>query len=90
MQGKKDAKTRRSSIKIKDSSGIEVETGWMSEIEGIVDNTGQKVRGDRTDLLIYEEAGSNPYLAKAYTKGEALIYIGGSKFGIRLAGGTGR
>lgn len=40
-------------------------------------------------MLVYEEAGSNSVLRKSYIKGKALIYIGGTKFGIRLAGGTG-
>jgi len=61
----------------------------MSEIEGVVADTDAKIRGDRVDLLVYEEAGSNPVLRKSYIKGKALIYIGGSKFGIRLVGGTG-
>lgn len=88
-QGKKDAYTRRASIKTKDRNGIETETGWMSEIEGIVADDPSKVRGDRVDLLVFEEAGSNPVLRKSYIQGKALIYIGGSKFGIRLCGGTG-
>ena len=59
----------------------------MSQIEGVVAETDAKIRGDRIDLLVYEEAGSNSVLRKSYIKGKALIYIGGSKFGIRLAGG---
>jgi hypothetical protein len=59
----------------------------MSEIEGVVADTDAKIRGDRVDLLVYEEAGSNPVLRKSYIKGKALIYIGGRKFGIRLSGG---
>jgi hypothetical protein len=59
----------------------------MSEIEGVVADTDAKIRGDRVDLLVYEEAGSNPVLRKSYIKGKALIYIGGAKFGIRMVGG---
>ena len=80
---------KRASTQVKDANGITAEVGWKSQIEGIVADTDAKIRGDRIDLLIYEEAGSNPVLRKSYIKGKALIYIGGSKFGIRLAGGTG-
>jgi hypothetical protein len=34
----------------------------MSEIEGIVADNPGKVRGDRTERLIFEEAGSNKNL----------------------------
>ena len=80
---------KRASTLVKDSNGIPSETGWMSQIEGVVAETDAKIRGDRIDLLVYEEAGSNSVLRKSYIKGKALIYIGGTKFGIRLAGGTG-
>lgn len=70
-------------------NGQNVEVGWKSSIEGIVADNDSKIRGDRVDLLVYEEAGSNPTLRKSYIKGQALIYIGGTKFGIRLVGGTG-
>ena len=39
-----------------------VEFGSMSEIEGIVADNPRKIRGDRTERLIYEEAGSNANL----------------------------
>ena len=80
---------KRASTLVKDSNGMPSETGWMSQIEGVVAETDAKIRGDRIDLLVYEEAGSNSVLRKSYIKGKALIYIGGTKFGIRLAGGTG-
>lgn len=37
----------------------------MSEIDSIVADTPDKVRGDRCDLLVFEEAGSAKYLLKA-------------------------
>lgn len=86
-QGKKDAYTRKSSIIVKDEHGIETERGWKSLIQGIVADTSAKVRGNRIDLLIFEEAGSNPILRQSYIKGKALIYLGGKKFGIRVTGG---
>lgn len=88
-QVKDSALLKRASVLITDNNGIKSESGWMSQIEGIVADSDAKIRGDRIDLLIYEEAGSNPVLRKSYIKGKALIYIGGSKFGIRMLGGTG-
>lgn len=80
---------KRASTLVKNANGIPSEIGWMSQIEGVVAETDAKIRGDRIDLLVYEEAGSNSVLRKSYIKGKALIYIGGTKFGIRVAGGTG-
>lgn len=65
------------------------ETGWMSEIEGIVADKPNKIRGDRTDYLVYEESGSWPNWKKAFAQGDALIYIQGRRFGIKCAWGTG-
>lgn len=42
-----------------------IEFGAMSEIEGIVADDPNKIRGDRVERLIYEEAGSQPKLIKA-------------------------
>jgi hypothetical protein len=70
-------------------NGQKVEDGWGSLIEAIVADNDRKIRGDRVDLLIYEEAGSNPVLRPSYIKGNALVEIGGNRFGIRLVGGTG-
>ena len=70
-------------------NGQKVEAGWMSQIQGIVADKPNKIRGDRTDLLIYEEFGSWPQSIKAFIQGDALVGIQGQKFGIKLAGGTG-
>ena len=70
-------------------NGQKVEDGWGSLIEAIVADNDRKIRGDRVDLLIYEEAGSNPVLRPSYIKGNALVEIGGNRFGIRMVGGTG-
>lgn len=61
----------------------------MSQIQGIVADKPNKIRGDRTDLLIYEEGGSWPNSTKAFIQGDALVGIQGQKFGIKLIGGTG-
>lgn len=68
-------------------NGQDVETGWMSMIEAVVADKDSKIRGDRVDLLIFEEAGSNPVLRKSYIKGNALVEIGGNRFGMRMVGG---
>ena len=70
-------------------NGQKVEDGWGSLIEAIVADNDRKIRGDRVDLLIYEEAGSNPVLRQSYIKGNALVEIGGNRFGLRMVGGTG-
>ena len=72
----------------KDSEGNE--TGFMSMITGIVADKANKVRGDRTELLVYEEAGSDPYLIKKWIQGDALIIVGGNRIGTKIAYGTGR
>ena len=69
--------------------GQKIETGWMSQIQGIVADKPNKIRGDRTDLLMYEEFGSWPNSTKAFIQGDALVGIQGQKFGIKIAGGTG-
>lgn len=66
-----------------------VEAGWMSDITGIVADRPNKIRGDRVDILFYEESGSWPNWKKAFLQGDALVGIGGSKFGIKLGWGTG-
>lgn len=70
-------------------NGQKIEEGWMSEITGIVADKPNKIRGDRTDLLIYEESGSWPKWKKAFMQGDALVGIQGARFGIKMAWGTG-
>jgi len=70
-------------------NGQKVEDGWMSEIRGLVADDDAKIRGARVDLLVFEEAGSNPNSRRSFIKGEALVGIGGNRFGIRIIGGTG-
>lgn len=70
-------------------NGQKVETGWMSQIQGIVVDKPGKLRGDRTDLLMFEEAGLWPNFNKAYTQADALVGQIGRQWGLRLIGGTG-
>ena len=73
--------TKRASIKTPDG----IEYGWGSEITSVVADTSDKIRGDRLDRLIYEEAGSNKYLTESWIKGDALVALGGKHFGSRIA-----
>lgn len=72
---------------LKKVNGQDIEDGWMSQIEGIIADDDSKIRGDRVDLLVFEEAGHNKNLRKSFVKGEALCSLGGKKFGIMMAGG---
>jgi len=65
------------------------ESGWMSEIHTIVADKPGKIRGDRTDRLIYEEAGSNPILSASWIQGDSLVELGGQHFGTKIGLGTG-
>lgn len=53
--------TKRASKVTRDNT----EFGWMSEINSIVADNPNKIRGNRVDRLIYEEAGSSKQLIKA-------------------------
>lgn len=81
-----NADTKRASLKTPDG----IEYGWGSEINSVVADTSDKIRGDRIDRLIYEEAGSNKNLTESWIKGDALVALGGFHFGTRIALGTGR
>ena len=66
------------------------ESGHMAEIEGIVVDSPEKMRGDRTERLFMEESGSNKVFTKSYLQAEALITVlGGDRVGTRFAWGTG-
>lgn len=69
--------------------GGKIPAGWQSMIEGVIADDPQKIRGDRVDTLIFDEAGSWPKFRVAFIQAEALVAINGVRFGIKLAGGTG-
>lgn len=72
---------KRASVKRRDNS----EVGHMSEIEGVIADSPEKIRGDRVERLFFEEAGSDPELKKKYLQGEALITVlGGDRVGTRI------
>lgn len=88
-QAKDEAYLKRASV-YKIENGQKIETGWMSQIQCIVADKPNKIRGDRTDLLVYEELGSWPNSRTAFIQGDALCGIQGARFGLKLGGGTGR
>ena len=70
-------------------NGMKVESGSKAFIKGIIADTPNKIRGDRCDLLLYEEGGSWINSTKAFIQGDALIHIQGQQFGYKVIGGTG-
>jgi len=61
-----DKQTEKRASHYKVVKGQKIESGWMSQIVGIVADSPNKIRGYRTDLLIFEESGSWPSLKKAF------------------------
>lgn len=78
---------RASHYEIRDGQKIEV--GWGSQVQGIITDKPGKLRGDRTDILMFEECGLWPQFTKAYTQADALVGQIGRQWGLRLMGGTG-
>lgn len=78
---------RASHYEIRDGQKIEV--GWGSQIQGIITDKPGKLRGDRTDILMFEECGLWPQFTRAYTQADALVGQIGRQWGLRLMGGTG-
>lgn len=66
------------------------ESGWMSEIEGVVVDNPRKLRGARVYNLCIDEAGSFPNLVDTYIQARALVNILGYTVGQICLGGTGR
>ena len=64
--------------------------GFQSECVGINAAKPSNIRGDRVDLLIYDEAGSWPGLTTAVVQGQELCEVQGVPRGTMLYGGTGR
>ena len=63
--------------------------GWLSVVKGINGRNPSNIRGERVDLLIYDEAGSWPDLTTAVVQGQELCEVQGVPRGIMLFGGTG-
>lgn len=81
--------TKKRSTYYKVVNGQKIETGFGSQIEGIIVDKDRKMRGDRVQMLFLEEAGSNPILETSFIKAEELVTVGGNKIGVIVAAGTG-
>ena len=81
--------TKKRSTYYKVVNGQKIETGFGSQIEGIIVDKDRKMRGDRVQMLFLEEAGSNPILETSFVKAEELVTVGGNKVGVIVAAGTG-
>lgn len=65
------------------------DVGFKSEVVAINGAKPSNIRGDRVDLLIYDEAGSWPGLDTAVVQGQELCEVQGMPRGTMLFGGTG-
>lgn len=63
------------------------EVGFKSEVIGINGSKPSNIRGDRVDLLIFDEAGSWPGLTTAIVQGQELCEVQGVPRGQMLFGG---
>ena len=63
--------------------------GFKSTVIGVNGSKPSNIRGDRVDLLIYDEAGTWPGLTTAVIQGQELCEVQGVPRGIMLFGGTG-
>lgn len=84
-----DTQYQKRSGQYKMINGAKTPVGWQSQIQGVVVDKPGKLRGDRTDVLMFEEVGLWPNFTKAYTMADALVGQIGFQWGIRLLGGTG-
>ena len=79
---------KKSGMQIKVNGQFE-DVGFLSEVIGINGSNPRNIRGDRVDLLIYDEAGSWPQLTTAVVQGQELCEIQGIPRGTMCFGGTG-
>lgn len=79
---------KKSGTQIKIDGQFE-DTGFQSEVLGINGAKPSNIRGDRVDLLIFDEAGSWPGLTTAVVQGQELCEVQGVPRGTMLFGGTG-
>lgn len=71
-------------------NGQKVASGFQSTVAGVNGSDPGNIRGDRVDLIIYDEAGSWPDLTTAVIQGQELVEVQGIPRGIMMFGGTGR
>lgn len=64
-----------------------VDQGWQSVVIGVLADKPSKIRGDRVDLMIYDEIGSWPDSTTAVVQGRALCEVQGMIRGVQVFGG---
>jgi hypothetical protein len=81
---------RASFVMKNQSTGVEIEDGYMSEIQAVSfkDNPFKSI-GESTDLMGFEEAGKFEHLLTAYTISEPTFRDGDIMTGVPLIWGTG-
>lgn len=84
-----DSDTHKKASVKKVEKGRNIDTGFNSEILMVTADKPSKIRGDRTDLIMYEESGSWPNFKKAWSTGEKLVGVTGNTHGIMIGWGTG-
>ena len=70
-------------------NGQKVASGFQSTVTGVNGSDPGNIRGDRVDLIIYDEAGSWLDLTTAVIQGQELVEVQGIPRGIMMFGGTG-
>lgn len=65
------------------------ESGHGAILSGQTVDKPDKLRGDRTERVFFEESGSNPCLLGTYGVAQALVIINGERLGTRILFGTG-
>lgn len=84
-----DSALNKKSGRWENINGQKVASGFQSSVQGVNGSDPGNIRGDRVDLLIYDEAGSWPELTTAIVQGQELVEIQGIPRGIMMFGGTG-
>ena len=81
---------RRAGMWVKDEYGNQIEVGYKSEIIGVtLKDNPDIVRGKRSNLIMFEEAGSFKELSAAWQIARPSVEIDGRAFGLMVAYGTG-
>lgn len=87
---RKDTNVHKRASYIVDINGVKTEMGFKSEIIGLtLKNDPDKARGKAGKLILWEEAGHNPHLKKAWMISRPSMESGSETFGLMIAFGTG-
>jgi len=87
---KKNTEHHRRASMVKNENGVEIESGFLSEIIGKTLNQGSAAsRGKRAKLILYEEAGSFKKLLESWIVSKPSVMQGNITYGLRVAFGTG-